>query len=252
MTTEKRDEEERAFFTSGKRVSKRDKQTPEDNHSEEKNSIIEEEFSKFVMTEEAAISDEGLKKHFVEYIELARRIKKRKKHVLKFMKHLHQETSFLTAPASSHYHLNIRHGLLIHSINVTRTLLSLKGVLAPKIEDESCIIVGLFHDVGKVGYPGQPYYITDEKGNYTSNPGVRAMAIATRSLFLISRFIPLTPDEAQAIAYHDGLYVPEGVHVKNKECPLLLLTHYSDMWAAHILEYNIPDASDSCFVWWDE
>ena len=34
--------------------------------------------------------------------------------------------------------------------------------------------------------------------------------------------------EAQAIAYHDGMYVPEGRSVAHKEEPL----HWADMWTA--------------------
>jgi hypothetical protein len=43
-------------------------------------------------------------------------------------------------------------------------------------------------------------------------------------------------DEAQAIAYHDGMYVPEGRSVAHKEEPLLLLPHRADMWTASVRE----------------
>ena len=34
--------------------------------------------------------------------------------------------------------------------------------------------------------------------------------IGMRSLYLVSQYIPLSDEEAQAIAYHDGMYVTEG------------------------------------------
>jgi hypothetical protein len=39
--------------------------------------------------------------------------------------------------------------------------LHINKLLAPDIEDESVIIVLLFYDVGKVGYPDKPYYLTN-------------------------------------------------------------------------------------------
>jgi hypothetical protein len=38
-------------------------------------------------------------------------------------------------------------------------------------------------------------------------------------------FLWLSDAEAQAIAYHDGMYVPEGRSVAHREEPLLLLLH---------------------------
>jgi len=48
-------------------------------------------------------------------------------------------------------------------------------------------------------------------------------------------YIPLSDAGAQAIAYHDGMYVPEGRSVAHKEEPLLLL-HWGDMWTASVRE----------------
>jgi len=111
----------------------------------------------------------------------------------------------------------------------------------PEISEESCVIVGLFHDVGKVGMPGKPYYLPEIKdgmptGAYTINPEIVAMGLSLRSLYLVSQYIPLSDAEAQAIAYHDGLYVPEGRSVAPKEEPLLLLLHWADMWTASVRE----------------
>jgi hypothetical protein len=50
------------------------------------------------------------------------------------------------------------------------------------------------------------------------------------------QYIPLSDEEAQAIAYHDGMYVPEGRSVTHKEEPLLLLLHWGDMWTASVRE----------------
>jgi hypothetical protein len=65
------------------------------------------------------------------------------------------------------------------------------------------------------------------------------MGLALRSLYLTSQYIPLRDEEAQAIAYHDGMYVPEGKSVSHREEPLLLLLHWADMWTAKMIEETI-------------
>lgn len=64
----------------------------------------------------------------------------------------------------------------------------------PEISEESCVIVGMFHDIGKVGIPGKPYYLPEIKngvptGAYTINPEIVAMGLALRSLCLVSQFM---------------------------------------------------------------
>ena len=94
-------------------------------------------------------------------------------------------------------------GLIAHSLNVTRTLLRLRGLLAPWLSEESCVIVGLYHDVGKVGEEGKPYYIRTVgadgrrtgRWDYRVNRQVTHLDLATRSLVLVSRFVPLQQEE---------------------------------------------------------
>lgn len=175
------------------------------------------------------------------YSHLLSKIIERKSEVEEFIDVLHKQTTWLTSPASTKYHLNREGGLLEHSIGVAETLLQMRAVLAPEISEESCVIVGLFHDIGKVGMPGKPYYLPEIKdgkptGAYTINPEIVAMGLALRSLYLVSQYIPLSEAEAQAIAYHDGMYVPEGRTVAHKEEPLLLLLHWADMWTVSVME----------------
>jgi hypothetical protein len=178
------------------------------------------------------------------YKDLLSKIIERRTAADKFIEVLHKQTTWLTSPASTKYHLNKEGGLLEHSIGVAETLLQLRAALAPEISEESCVIVGLFHDIGKIGMPGKPYYLPEIKngkptGNYTINPEIVAMGLSLRSLYLVSQYIPLSDSEAQAIAYHDGMYVPEGRSVAHKEEPLLLLLHRADMWTASVREKGV-------------
>jgi hypothetical protein len=149
--------------------------------------------------------------------------------------YLERETEWLVAPASTRFHMSCEKGLLMHSVGVTYQLLAIKDELLPSADDESAVICGLFHDAGKLGDPGQPLYLKGEEG-YAYNPRVTAMGLGVRSLYLVSRYIPLSPDEAQAICCHDGQYIPENETVAHREAPLTLLLHYADYWQAHMYE----------------
>ena len=178
------------------------------------------------------------------YEELKEKVIKRKKQFDAFINMLEKETSWLTSPASTKYHLDKEGGLLEHSVGVTETLLRLRELLTPEISEESCIIVGLFHDVGKIGMPGKPRYLKNDNEwevknrgmTYKINPKEVYMNLAARSLYLISQYIPLSDSEAQAILYHDGQYIEANREVAHKETPLTLLIHFADSWTAHVYE----------------
>ena len=178
------------------------------------------------------------------YNALKLKIMDRKEPFERFVAMLENETTWLTSPASTRFHLAEERGLLKHSVGVAETLLQFRGFLAPKISEESCVIVGLFHDVGKLGAPGKPYYLPNDNTwivknrgiRYKTNPEVVTMGLAVRSLYLISQYISLSETEAQAIAYHDGQYIDDNKVVAHKEEPLTLLLHWADYWRAHIYE----------------
>ena len=170
-----------------------------------------------------------------EYERLKSLVVKRKTEFDIFIKKLEKETSWLISPASTKFHLDCPGGLLIHSVGVTSTLIEIKNTLMNSISKESCVIVGLFHDLGKIGTFNKKLYIED-KQTYKYNNEVVCMGLAIRSLYLVSQYINLNDDEAQAIAYHDGQYISENRVIAHKERPLTLLLHYADYWTAHMYE----------------
>ena len=175
---------------------------------------------------------------------LKKKVVKRKKDFDAFVNMLEKETSWLTSPASTRFHLNKEGGLLEHSVGVTETLLKLRDSLAPQLSEESCVIVGLLHDIGKIGMPGKPRYlknvndweIKNRNMTYKINPKEVYMGLAARSLYLVTKYIPLSDSEAQAILYHDGQYIDSNKEVAHKETPLTLLLHFADCWTAQITE----------------
>jgi hypothetical protein len=183
-----------------------------------------------------------------KYERLFERLSERKKQVLDFKAFLEKETSWLTSPASTRFHLNVEHGLLLHSVGTTYNALKIKESFAPDLPDESVVISALFHDLGKIGLPGKPYYLPNDNKweiekrgiTYKINSEIITMNIAVRSLYLVGKFIPLTEEEAQAIVAHDGVYPVKGgvnnLDYHHKECRLQMIVHFADKWTAAVEE----------------
>ena len=181
-----------------------------------------------------------------DYNDLKAKVVERKKDFDDFIDFLEKKTTWLTSPASVKYHLSEEKGLLKHSVGVAKTLLKLRELLAPELSEESCVIVALFHDVGKVGMPDTPRYL--KKGDkFTYNKDQVEMQIANRSLYLVSKYIPLSDEEAQAILYHDGQYIAENKFIEHKECPLTLLLTFADTWTAAVIEENVQISNNENF-----
>ena len=166
---------------------------------------------------------------------------------------------YFTAPASSAQskHGAVEGGLVLHSLSVTDIMLKLRDTLAPQISRESCIIVGLTHDIGKTAYYGKDLYVPNmiqgkKKGEgiiqsaakpFEHNKDRLEIAHEYASLHIVSKFIPLLEEEAQAILFHNGQHVPNGRDVKNREHPLTLLLHWADYWEAFVVSKDVIPAS---------
>lgn len=92
----------------------------------------------------------------VRYEALKEKVQDRGEEFGRLCDFIEQETTWLTAPASVRHHLPVESGLLEHSCNVAENMVKLKEIMRPELSDESCIIVALLHDLGKVGMPGAP------------------------------------------------------------------------------------------------
>ena len=182
------------------------------------------------------------------YESLKSMVVERKSQFDRLISFMENETTWLTAPASTKYHLCKESGLLEHCVNVAESMLKIREALAPDISAESCVIVSLVHDLGKVGMPGNPQYLINEPTDkqqqsgykpdppYRFNKNLTYLSVPVRSLYLASKHIDLTEEEVQAIVYHDGQYVDDNRSVATHEEPLTLLLQYADSWSGFVLE----------------
>jgi len=124
-------------------------------------------------------------------------------------------------------------GLIEHSLNVVKTMRAIESSVGFGVNPESMILVGLYHDIGKVGDLTTDYYLEqtsdwhrDKAGIlYTYNPEMPKMPHAHRSLALLqSAGVVLSTEEWIAIASAQGPSLDENKFYIGGETPLTLLT----------------------------
>ncbi len=169
------------------------------------------------------------------------------------------DIGFFEAPCSGGNHLCEEGGLAEHSLNVLNYSKKIAKALwnQETYQDnlESLTIVSLLHDIGKCGQYGKAYYTpnmikdgrptkADPEQHYKQseakpweiNPNLEHVDHAIRSVIIINECMGLTEDEQTAILYHDGLYGALKYEIPGHETPLMLILHWADMWASHIVE----------------
>ena len=160
-----------------------------------------------------------------------------------------ETTDFYTAPASARYHYNETGGLLVHSLNVYYELKKQFNNVSPIDEEthNSLLIIGLLHDVCKIGK-----YKINERGIWKTIPSTLPIGHAEKSVIMIQKFISLTDDEIIAIRWHMGMF---GVDKSNyteyndfnqaMDNKIVFLTHISDWVCSRIIETDIERNVDS-------
>lgn len=131
---------------------------------------------------------------------------------------LDSKTDFFTAPASSKHHLAQPGGLVIHSLNVYSRLADItrRETGAAVLDDttkETVAILGLLHDVCKAGVYHQETKRrkNPDTGKWEDYLGYTfrdpfPLGHGEKSMYLITRHMALTEEEALAIRWHMGAY----------------------------------------------
>ena len=164
---------------------------------------------------------------------------------------LSKRSDFFIAPASTKFHGDYEMGLVTHSINVYYCLkdyLSRVRCLSEynmNYSDETIALVALLHDVCKIKCYHK--YMRNVKNEESVWEQVAAFNFddpepfghGEKSVFLISKFLKLTNEEAYAIRYHMG-FSEEGSG-KNagkvfEKYPLALALNVADMEASYFMD----------------
>lgn len=162
-----------------------------------------------------------------------------------------KNSDFFIAPASTQYHGDYDYGLSTHSIDVYHCLcdyLSRSRCLSHynmKYSDETIALVALLHDVCKINcYKKYMRNQKNEKGEWEQVPAFRfedpdPFGHGEKSVFLISKFMKLTNEEAFAIRYHMGFSGTEDARNVGRafeKYPLAFALHVADMEASYYVD----------------
>lgn len=149
---------------------------------------------------------------------------------------------FMVAPASTRraYHNAFPCGLVDHSLRVVRNALRLAETLASgRWPQHKIIFCALFHDLGKAGSPGKPYYIPTKedwkarKGEFWDVSKDDFMPNAEKSLFTLQQHgIIVDYEESVAIRWNDGPGADGNKPYAFHEPDLALIVHWADFWSS--------------------
>jgi putative nucleotidyltransferase with HDIG domain len=164
--------------------------------------------------------------------------------------YLLNKTDFFTAPASTMYHGAYEKGLVHHSLGVFDVAKEMNELFDLGIDLESIAICTLFHDVCKANY-----YVKEKRNKKIDGVwheievwGVKdqlPLGHGEKSLYIISKYMQLTNEEALAIRWHLGnsepgtmFNYPSGWAQRQafKENKLVALVHVADMATSYLIE----------------
>ena len=145
---------------------------------------------------------------------------------------------FFVAPASSKYHGAYDGGLFDHSAAVAKRLIKLThDNNLHWVRGISPFVVGMFHDLCKIDQYTKIKGETESNYSYTYNTDLVLSGHGSKSVILLSQFMPLTEEEILCIRYHMGPYEKEEWHefdLAIREYENVLYTHLADMLASKV------------------
>ncbi len=170
-----------------------------------------------------------------------------------------EKLGFYEAPASTRFHLNVKGGLLVHSLNVCRVALELREVmirmddsLRESLPKDSVIIAALLHDVCKADiykpvtkrqknnfgvWVDVPGYEVDYSG-FPLGHGEKSVIVLLQCGLLMS------DDEIMAIRWHMNAWdlpfqsadIKGNFNMAKDICPLLSLVQAADGLSSNLME----------------
>ena len=159
-----------------------------------------------------------------------------------------EKSDFFKAPASTRYHGDYEGGLVEHSMKVYEILKhkvehNIKGITIP---EESIIIIGLLHDIGKTNFYKVDYRNAKnalgvwEKVPYYTIEDTIPYGHGEKSVMMITEYMKLTPEEKYAIRWHMGFTEPKesynAIGATYTKYPIALLTHEADLEATYFYD----------------
>lgn len=153
--------------------------------------------------------------NFLKYVSLIQKIENvtTKEKLLKLVED--QKDRLSVAPSSTRleYHGAYAGGLVQNNLQVTKLMSELNKTYEARLSTDSLILLGLFHNIGKIGNEKEDLYLMQEsdwhinKGiMFEFNTDLNRIPVATRSLYWLSKYgVQLTEEEVYAISSLNSL-----------------------------------------------
>jgi len=161
-----------------------------------------------------------------------------------------QELAAAPASAVQHFHNAFPGGYLDHvlrvydiSVDLTKTFHNFEGNL--DFTSQELRFTTLHHDLGKLGDPGEPYYMEQDSEwhrktlgqNYKYNNTIQYMNVTDRAHYLLQLYdIPITKNEWLGIHLSDGMYEASNKsYLMNNMYPYPMKTNIA--YIVHVSDY---------------
>ena len=161
-----------------------------------------------------------------------------------------QELAAAPASAVQHFHNAFPGGYLDHvlrvydiSVDLTKTFHNFEGNL--DFTSQELRFATLHHDLGKLGDPGEPYYMEQDSAwhrktlgqNYKFNNTIQYMSVTDRAHYMLQQYdIKITKNEWLGIHLSDGMYEESNKsYLKNNMYPYPMKTNIA--YIVHVSDY---------------
>ena len=163
---------------------------------------------------------------------------------------LDQELAEAPAAAVQHHHNAFPGGYLDHvlrvydiSVEMTKTFHAFEGEL--NFTSQELQFATLHHDLGKLGEPGEPYYVEQDSDwhrktlgqNYKYNNTIQYMSVTDRAHYMLQQYdIKITKNEWLGIHLSDGMYEESNKsYLMNRMYPYPMKTNIP--YIVHVSDY---------------
>jgi len=185
------------------------------------------------------LTPEEINENFARFRSVCEKLGDRVPAVLAMLDELEERLALAPASAKTSYHCAYPGGLCAHSLRVLNGVLTVNKAFEWGLKKESMIIVSLFHDLGKLGLPGEgnEYYVSqkdDWRRNklgemYGYNDNIPYMTTGDRTMYMLQHYgVKLTPEEWIAIRISDGYLVDENKPYGLKSSKLAMAVQMAD------------------------
>lgn len=164
------------------------------------------------------------------------------------------ETDYFIAPASSgNNHGGKSGGLFEHSLMMYESLKKLNELVDNRYSDETLLVIAFCHDICKVNtYVPKEKWFKNNKGDWESYLGYEIVdkfpiGHGEKSLYITSKYLDLTDDEAMAIRWHMGSFEVGTILNSNTKysfqqaqdlSPIVRMTHCADLMSISMSQHR--------------